>query len=135
VALERGHLDRLVLADLDRLEVAEERHRRRHDQAGDECRAQRAAGEVLVALLEQVPCRDAGDDEATGDPCRGDDVQQPRHGRRVEHGGPEVGEHRAAVDDLVAARRLHPRVGDEDPQRREMRADEHEPRRDVVHPA
>jgi len=130
--LEGGHLDRLLLGDLEGVPVADERHRRRDDEAGDEGRLHGLAGEVEVASLEQVPRGDARHDEAAGDEGARHGVGVARRGRGVERRGPEVGEYGFAVLDLVAARRLLPGVRDQDPEGRQPRAGHDEPAGGVV---
>ena len=89
-------------------------------------------GELQVPLLEEVVRADAGDDEAAGQEGGRDGVEVPRADGRVEGCAPEAREDGLAVLDLVAGRGLHPGVGDQDPERRQERADPHQPGGHVV---
>ena len=79
-----------------------------------------------MAILQQEPGGDAHHEERAGHPRAEHDVLETGHRRGVEHEGPEVGDlgARAAgpLDDVVAGRRLHPGVRDDDPDRAEVGA-------------
>jgi hypothetical protein len=130
--LERRHLHRLILGDFQGVPVTDERHGGRGEEPDDERGDERLAGEVQVALLEQVPGADTGHDEASGDDAGHDGVHVARREGRVEGGGPEAGEDGPAVFYGVAGRSLLPGIGDEDPHRRQQGPDHDEPRRGVV---
>ena len=130
--LEGRHLDGLVLGDHEGAPVTEERHGDGDHEAHGDRPEHRRARKPQMALLEHVVGAYAGGHETAGDESRRDGVDEARRRRWVERGAEEAGEHRPAVLDLVAGRRLHPGVGDEDPQGGEHRADPHQPGGHVV---
>ena len=93
---------------------------------------QRHLGDELgVTTLEMVVRGNRHGDERTEHETRENRVQIRGHGLRIECRGKEVRDDRLAtmrrLDDLVTRGRLHPRIGDENPQRRKHRAEPHEP--------
>ena len=106
----------------------------REDEAEGRSDGDALAGHLLLAPPEQVPCADAHDEQRRQHERRGDGVEElvHRHGRK-EH-VPERGHlvaHRFEVE-RTAYGILHPCVGDQNPQGREVGPDGREPcRREV----
>ena len=114
-------------------------HERGEEHTGHHADLEQLAAGLLLALLEQVVRTHSDAHQRTHD-------EQGEHrvgvtGQRggVERRGEEVGHDRLGaggrLDQLVAGRRLHPGVGDDDPQGRQARARPHQPRAGQVKPA
>ena len=104
--------------------VAEHDHRQRRRQAEARRDGERPQRKRDVAPFQQVPRRHAEHEHARGDVARRDRMHELHLRDRIE-------EHLAHAGDLHAHRLevergadgiLHPAVGDQDPQRREVRA-------------
>ena len=76
-----------------------------------------AAGELYVALAQEIECTDTECEERTERPRRGDRMEELDDSRGRESYSPEVTHliaHRLGVEDHTL-RILHPSVSDEDP--------------------
>ena len=109
--------------------VTQHRHRQRGGQTERCGHRHRALGQLQVPALEHVPGRDAQHEDGGCDITRRNRVHELglRHG--VGEDGKEVlhlHPHGLRVE-LCAHRVLHPAVGDQDPECREVRADGHRP--------
>ncbi|MPM50433.1 hypothetical protein SDC9_97172 [bioreactor metagenome] len=123
--LERRQLGLLVLGHRVARLVAEDDHRTRRGQPEGSSNAEGTAGEFDMHAAQQVPGTDAEDEDRAGDVAGRHGMDELRLRRRVEQQIGERGHLHAHGDEteLGPDRVLHPAVGDQDPQRREVRGD------------
>ena len=86
----------------------------------------------VVAAAQQMPAPRGADEERGREEGGDHHVHQAVRERRIEDHRQPVDRHDAAVDDLVALRRLHPAVRGQDPGRRDERADRDHQRREEM---
>ncbi|MDT4846649.1 hypothetical protein FQZ97_806800 [compost metagenome] len=125
---ERGHLGLLRFAHGVTRLVAEHDHAAHAGQAEGRGHAEAAFGELDVPALEQVPTADREHEHRAGGVTGRDGVHELGLRVRVEQHGPEVRHLHAHrhIAELGAHRVLHPAVGDQDPQGREVGAHRHQ---------
>ncbi len=130
--LEGGHLLRLGARHLDGVGVAgaelEDRGRGEHGQRG----LHEQGGLFDRPPLQQEPGRDGHGHEGARDPAAEDGVDIADDGRRIQRRLPEVVEDGPAALHAEPGRRLHPGIGDDDPQARKVGAEEDEEGREPV---
>ncbi len=137
LGLDGRQLGLLHVADLVARLVAEDDHRQHRGHAERRGDGERAAGEAQVALVQQVVAGHGEDEHRAGDVAGGHGVDELDLRHRVEDQRAEVDQlHAHGLEvELGAHRVLHPAVGDQDPQRREVRAQRHQPGGgQVLHP-
>lgn len=131
LALHGGELSRLLVGNDLGLHVRDRHHEHHAHERDDGAPAHHLGDELGVTTLEMVVRGNRHGDERTEHEKRENRVQIRGHGLRIECRGKEVRDDRLAtmrrLDDLVTRGRLHPRIGDENPQRRKHRAEPHEP--------
>ncbi len=136
LGFDGGQLDLLDLAHAIAGFVTQHDHR--DDRGGTEGggHGEGAPGEADVAALEQVVAGDRQHEDGAGDVARGHGVDEFHLGHGVEQQGTEVGQLHAHghVVELGADRVLHPAVSDQNPERRHVRSQRHQPGdRHVLH--
>ena len=127
--LDRGELHLLVLGGEVSALVAENDDRQRRGQSERGGNRHRAPGEFDAPALEQVPGRYAEHEDRGGHIAGRHGVDELGLGDRVEQDRIEIIDlhaHRLRVE-RRAHRILHPAIGDQNPQRREVRANGHGP--------
>ncbi len=136
LGLDGRQLDLLHVTNLVAGFVAKNDHRDRRRQAEHRGDGERTAGKAQVALLQKIEGRNRQHEDRPGDITRGHGVDELDLRHRVEQQRSEVNQlHAHGLEvELRAHRVLHPAVGDEDPKRREIRAQRHQPgHRQVLH--
>ncbi|MDR6354202.1 hypothetical protein Q3H58_000873 [Pseudomonas psychrotolerans] len=124
-----AQLDLLHLADAIAGFVAQYDHRKHRGHAEGGGHGEGAPGEADVPTLEQVVAGDRQHEDGAGDIARGHGMDELHLGDGVEQQGTEVRELHAhgQVVEFGTDRILHPAIGHQDPQRREIRAQGHQP--------
>ncbi len=133
VAFHRGHLRRLVLKRVDAVQIADHKlkwcndrgHPHRHREHHTRARIRRIAQQMVGA--------DRADDECRRQIGGSHRVCEAIRKRRVEDNLEKAFRHEPAVCAEDMARRcLHPRIGGQDPERRQQRAARYQTRRHKV---
>jgi hypothetical protein len=120
---DRRELGRLVLERIEAVEVPDHRLNRGGEENHPHRHRKHLANRRIVPAAQQMPGCSRAYYEGRGKVSGGHHVRQAiRKGRIEDHHQPVDG-HDAAVDDLVALRRVHPAVRSEDPERRNERSD------------
>ena len=129
LGLDGRQLDLLHVTDLVTGFVTEDDHRDRRSQAEHRGDGERTAGKAQVALLQQVERRDRQHEDRPGDIAGRHRVDELDLCHRVEQQRAEVHQfHAHGLEvELRAHRVLHPAISDKDPERREIRAQRHQP--------
>ncbi len=109
--------------------IAQHDHRQCAGQAEAGSYRHRALGQVDMTAAQQIPRADRHDEHGARHVTGADGMHELGLRDRVEDDRGEVSHfhaHRVRIEDR-ADRVLHPAVGDQDPQRREVRAEGHQP--------
>ncbi len=109
-----GHLHRLVVDGAHALEVPGREANGARREADDAGLARRAAERLRLVPPPDLPRRDREHEHRAGHERREHDVRDGQGDVDVQEDRPQIGGDRAAIDDLVAARVLHPCVDGED---------------------
>ncbi|MNM96149.1 hypothetical protein D3C81_1086160 [compost metagenome] len=136
LGLDGRQLGLLHVADLVARLVAEDDHREDRGHAEGRGDGEGAAGEAQIALLQQVVAGNRQDEHRAGDVAGRHGMHELDLRHRIEQQRAEVDQLHAhgLVVELGAHRVLHPAVGDQDPQRRQVGAQRHQPgHRQVLH--
>ena len=119
-----------------RADVAADELQQRGGQRDSQTNPQRCARKIQMPFLQQMPRADADDEKSARLPRAAQRVEQPVHRGRIEHQLPEIRDFRARfqafADNVIAGRRLHPGIGDDDPDGTEMRAEADHARREKM---
>ena len=132
---DRGDLGGLILKAVEPVAVAEEDLQRDRNRQQPQRHGQHAAGFFDKAAATQIKRGDADHDKAGRDVERDHGMHQAIRKGRVENDLQPVLRKKAAVDDLVPNRRLHPTIGGEDPEGREQGSCRHHQCRHEMCPA
>ena len=120
--LHGGDLHLLVFSGQVAAFIAQHHHRQGRGQAEAGGHGHRALGQIRMATAQQVPGADRHHEHGAGHVARADRVHELGLRHRVEDHGGEVRHlhaHGVGIED-GADRVLHPAVGDQDPQGREL---------------
>ena len=134
VAFHCRHLRRLVLKRVQAVNVTGKDLDR--DQTGTKDHAERERGPYCLRAVAHKPakCRDARNQESTGQPGRQQHVHETVGHRGVEDDGPPIRCMGNAIDHLETGGRVHPAVENEDPERGHGGAEGNEEGRERVQP-
>ena len=134
LSFHRGNFGRLVVQRVEPVQVAEENLYRHEDRnEGDRHRQHALRLGDLPAVLH-MPRRHSQHGERRGQVKPGDGVHQAERKRRIEDDREPACRQKAAIDQLVTSRGMHPAVERQDPERREQRAKRHHHRRKEMRP-
>ena len=130
VPFHRHHLNRLMLERVEAVLVSGEDLDRRHQRGHPHRHREHHAGAFQPRALQKMIGADGADHEGGGEICRQHHVDEAIGKGWIEDHLPPVGGDELALRvHRKACRRLHPRVGRQDPERRDQCADgDHEGR-------
>ena len=133
-AFHHGQLRGLLFRNLHRRSVGRYDHRARCHDAHHGADAHGFHREIGVLAFQQIPRPNRHGYECAQNEQRHDHVRITRQSRGIEGRRKKIGDNglRAIARELGASRRLHPRIGNQNPQCAQARASPHEPCRHGV---
>jgi len=127
MSLHRRGLHRLKVDNLDRVAVSRAQLQKRRDREENNADFEHHPGRLPMQAFPDVVAGDSANQDGAGDPGGQNGVQKAGNGGRVENGGAKVRQNDfTGGGDFISGGRLHPGVGHQNPEGRQMAADKHE---------